>query len=256
MQQTADPVLVYYLYHSGFAVVTRNYILIFDYYRDCPSGCSTTADQILAAARGRHVVVFVSHAHHDHYAPVIWDWRDQCAQISYVVSLDVPVPDGVADVTTLRANHHCLLGSLSITTYASTDAGVAFWVEADGYRIFHAGDLNWWHWEGEPDEDNKAMAEQYRQEIDTLPKEVDIAFVPVDPRLLQAYALGLTYFMSRVDARLVFPMHFANDYSIFEWLKRDLTQAAESRIAEITPSPLPFYLDVSRTPSSIERSVL
>ena len=65
MQQTTEQLLVYYLYHSGFAVATKNYLLFFDYYRDCPSGCSTTAEQILAAAEGRNVVVFISHSQHD-----------------------------------------------------------------------------------------------------------------------------------------------------------------------------------------------
>ena len=87
------------------------------------------------------------------------------------------------------------------------------------------------------------MAEQYCKEVDSLPKEVDIAFIPVDPRLEQAYSLGLTYFMSRVTARLIFPMHFADEYTVFSWLKRDLTPEALRHIAEITPSPLPFYLD-------------
>lgn len=243
MRQIADPLLVYYLYHSGFAVATERHILVFDYYRDSPTACSTTIEQILARAQGKQVVVFVSHAHHDHYNPIIWDWRAKCADIRYVVSVDVSVPIGLNDVTVMQAHKKASVGALSIATYASTDAGVAFWVEADGYSIFHAGDLNWWHWEGEPDEENSAMAKQYAQEIDRMPSSVDIAFVPVDPRLLQAYALGLTYFMSRVEARLIFPMHFADDYSVFTWLKRDLSAEALSRIVEITPSPLPFYLD-------------
>jgi L-ascorbate metabolism protein UlaG (beta-lactamase superfamily) len=243
MRQIADPLLVYYLYHSGFAVVTERHILVFDYYRDCPSQCSTTIEQILDRALGKQVVVFVSHAHHDHYNPVIWDWRAKYADIHYVVSADVGVSIGSNDVTVMQAHKKASVGALDIATYASTDAGVAFWVEADGYSIFHAGDLNWWHWEGEPDEDNAAMAKQYAREIDAMPSAVDIAFIPVDPRLLQAYALGLIYFMSRVEARLIFPMHFADDYAVFTWLKRDLSAEALSRIAQITPSPLPFYLD-------------
>jgi len=235
--------LVYYFYHSGFAVATERHILIFDYYRDCPSACSVSVDRILASAQGKRVVVFVSHAHHDHYNPVAWEWKEKCADIHYVVSSDVSVPEGAGDVTVMRAHELARVGSLSITTYASTDAGVAFWVEADGYTVFHAGDLNWWHWEGEPDADNFAMAEQYRKEVDSLPKEVDIAFIPVDPRLEQAYSLGLAYFMSRVQARLIFPMHFADEYEVFSWLKRDLTPEAFCHIAEITHSPLPFYLD-------------
>ena len=32
-----------------------------------------------------------------------------------------------------------------ITTFESTDIGVAYLVEIDGRLIYHAGDLNWWH---------------------------------------------------------------------------------------------------------------
>ena len=39
-----------------------------------------------------------------------------------------------------------------IRTLRSTDEGVAFVVHYAGKTIYHAGDLNWWHWEGEPDE--------------------------------------------------------------------------------------------------------
>ena len=51
-------------------------------------------------------------------------------------------------------------------------------------RVYHAGDLNWWHWEGESEEWNRKMAEDYRAEIDTLAGErIDLAFLPVDGRL-------------------------------------------------------------------------
>ena len=33
-----------------------------------------------------------------------------------------------------------------IRTLRSTDEGVAYLVSYRGKRIYHAGDLNWWHW--------------------------------------------------------------------------------------------------------------
>ena len=54
------------------------------------------------------------------------------------------------------------------------------------------GDLNWWHWEGEPDEKNTEMRRAYQAEINRLMDEkIDIAFVPVDPRLGEQYCWGL-----------------------------------------------------------------
>jgi len=245
MRPKPERLLVYYLFHSGFAVVTDSHVLMFDYYRDSPSEGGITLNDVLAEVGNRHVVVFVSHSHHDHFTPEIWQWRHRCAKISYVTSADVEVPQelsAVNEVVIVDANSTYHVDSLRVSTYASTDEGVAFLVEVDGYRIYHAGDLNWWHWEGEPEADNLAMAEKYRQQVDMLPKDVDIAFVVVDPRLEHAYRLGLTYFMSRVQARLIFPMHFGEDYTIFPRLQRDLSAEQLSHIAEITPSPLPFFL--------------
>jgi L-ascorbate metabolism protein UlaG (beta-lactamase superfamily) len=82
-------------------------------------------------------------------------------------------------------------------------------------KLYHAGDLNWWHWAGEPDNENEAMAAAYKAEIDKLRGETfDIAFVPVDPRLGKEYLWGLDYFMRRAAARAVFPMHLGNHYEI------------------------------------------
>ena len=39
-----------------------------------------------------------------------------------------------------------------IQTLPSTDEGIAFLISYQGHVIYHAGDLNWWHWEGRPEE--------------------------------------------------------------------------------------------------------
>ena len=35
---------------------------------------------------------------------------------------------------------------LRVHAFGSTDVGISFLVEAEGKKIFHAGDLNNWHW--------------------------------------------------------------------------------------------------------------
>ena len=43
--------------------------------------------------------------------------------------------------------------------------------------IYHAGDLNWWHWEEETESYNEQMRQDYQREIDKLKDIViDIAF--------------------------------------------------------------------------------
>ena len=70
-----------------------------------------------------------------------------------------------------------------IRTLHSTDEGVAFFVSAGGRTIYHAGDLNWWHWEEESADYNLAMEKDYKREIEKMKgQKVDVAFVPVDPQ--------------------------------------------------------------------------
>ena len=41
-----------------------------------------------------------------------------------------------------------------------------------------------------------------------MDEKIDIAFVPVDPRLGEQYCWGLDCFMKRTETKVVFPMHF------------------------------------------------
>ena len=125
---------------------------------------------------------------------------------------------------------------MTIHTLRSTDLGVAFLINVDGMTIYHAGDLNWWHWIGEPDEDNRRMEKNFLQEIGSLPqKEIDLAFIPTDPRQEQNYLLGLQAFMERVSARYIVPMHFGPRTEVFQWLRQDpRTKEYRARIIELS----------------------
>ena len=106
--------------------------------------------------------------------------------------------------------------NIEIISLKSTDAGVAFVVKAEGRSIYHAGDLNWWHWEGEPYPFNENMEKDYKKEIDRIHgMHFDAAFVPLDPRLGKAYGWGMDYFLENTRADKVFPMHMWEKY---EWI--------------------------------------
>ena len=95
--------------------------------------------------------------------------------------------------------------------------GVAFVIEADGKTIYHSGDLNWWHWNGEPDDWNKSMGDIYKSELALLKnRNIDVAFVPVDPRLEENYILAIDYIMKNINIKKVLPMHFWGDFNIYE----------------------------------------
>ncbi len=191
-----------YLDNSGFLVDTGNHILIFDAYNERPVGGAVDP----AEFADKKVVVFVSHAHGDHYNPAIFKWEAQIGGIRYVLSHDIRPHAGALMV---EPHGEYALDDIKIKTLRSTDEGVAFLVFVDGLCIYHAGDLNWWHWEGEDTQWNADVARDYKQEIDNLKDEkIDIAFVPVDPRLDGALLLGVEYFMNTAGATLVIPMHY------------------------------------------------
>jgi L-ascorbate metabolism protein UlaG (beta-lactamase superfamily) len=132
-----------------------------------------------------------------------------------------------------------------IRTLVSTDMGVAFYVETEEKRIYHAGDLNVWFWNDEPMEDNLASDKKCRGEMqflaDTLrsaadkSKEgsaeslLDVAFVPLDPRLEEHAPRCIEAFMQILGAKTVFPMHY--------WSREQETRLYlnDKRISAYTP---------------------
>ena len=227
-------VKIWYLFHSGFAVKTEKHFLVFDYWRDKPKGGGLDSGVIdPAALRDEDVVVFVSHKHGDHYNRCIFKWRDCVPKLRIILSDDVR---GIKDTQMIGPGATHTMPDMTVRTLASNDAGVAFVVDVDGLRIYHAGDLNWWHWEGEPDEYNAGMADSYKKEIDLLKgTPLDIAFVPVDPRLGEQYAWGMDYLMRTAEVRYAVPMHFGKDPSVVERLLRDkVTEAYRERIVGFT----------------------
>ena len=233
--------LIWYIYHSGFAVKTLNHFLVFDYYRDNPGNGLNIDALLLQETENREVIVFASHGHGDHFTPTIFEWQDGNKGVKYILSSDIELQQDTQDIIFISPGHKYQVGNVAIEALDSTDLGVAFLVSCDGITIFHAGDLNWWHWQEDSDAENSAMADKYKEQIDLLKgKTIDLAFIPVDPRLEEYYGLGITYFMQVVGANKVFPMHFGMDYSVFEKLNHDLPTEHLERLVEITPTDRKF----------------
>jgi L-ascorbate metabolism protein UlaG (beta-lactamase superfamily) len=210
---------VWYLYHSGVAVQTCRHFLIFDYWRDTPKGKGTESGVIdPAALRESDVVVFVSHSHGDHFNREIFKWRKDMPRLRFILSDDIaPAEDAIL----MGPNDTLAQPDLTVHTLLSNDQGVAFVVEVDDLRIYHVGDLNWWHWEGEPEDENDKMAADYKAQIALLTgKPLDLAFVPVDPRLEEQYAWGIDHLMRTVEVRHVVPIHFSGDPAVVQRLMR------------------------------------
>lgn len=207
---------VTYLHHSGFVVETKTKVLVFDYYTE--GGCKAYFDPSVYA--GKDIFVFVSHAHEDHYDRRILDWG-KLPYVKYVLSFDVRTEAAFqGEALTVNPHESYDFGGIHIDTLQSNDEGVAFLVKADGKTIYHAGDLNWWHWNGEPNDFNEDIKRSYITEINRLRGEqVDVAFVPADLRLEDKYFWAVKYFLKTVDTKILFPIHFWGHFEVCDLLR-------------------------------------
>ena len=71
----------------------------------------------------------------------------------------------------MKPHEEKVIDACTVSTLKSTDEGVAFLVKTEGKTIYHAGDLHWWDWPGEPEEDNKMMERQYKEELESLKRK-------------------------------------------------------------------------------------
>lgn len=200
---------VTYIRHSSFLVETDRSYLLFDYW----------TGTIPPLSYDKELYVFVSHAHHDHYSKDIYKLEAKCKKVTYILSFDVKNAGSfwkqAEYVEFFEAHEEKKVGECLISTLRSTDEGVAFLIKLPGLTIYHAGDLHWWEWPGDPEDYNRMMGDDYKREIDRIKDEkIDLAFVVLDPRQDASGGLGLAHFLKNVKAGHVFPMHFWEDYGL------------------------------------------
>jgi len=247
-------VIIHYLFHSGFTVEYGDYFLVFDYYPP-PDGTlipefseKDIADKVIGYS---YPFVFISHSHHDHFSPEVFDWKKYNPSLTYIMSDDVQQADydnykhlGV-DYVYMSPYDNVEKNGLAVSTFGSTDIGVSFLLTVGKLQIFHAGDLNWWHWADEStkqelaDEERKFKAEAARIEGE----RIDILFFPVDPRLGEHYFIGGAYMLETLQPRLFVPMHFGEDNLITHRFA-DRMRSTGVPVAEITHKGQKFEYDL------------
>lgn len=203
---------VTFILHSSYFVELDSCCILFDYYQ----GEVPETDKPL--------YVFASHCHGDHFSPAVFELARPGRQTRFILSSDIwesQTPKELQDATLFVEPHKTYeLDGLKIATLRSTDQGVAFLIDCGGKRIYHAGDLNCWVWDGAPRWQNDQMRAAYQEELKLLSgKELDVAFVPLDPRQDADFDLGMRYFFEAAGAKHVFPMHMWGDYSVVPLFK-------------------------------------
>ena len=198
-----------YLFHSGFLIEANGFAIVCDYYR----AGETILDELLR--RRKPLYVLVSHEHRDHYNPEVLAWSRQNGDIHYIFPRDMsvrPELSALPNVVFLDRGESYADGRVQVTAFGSTDLGVSYEIVTEGKALFHAGDLNNWHWRDESTDAEVLAAEMaYRREFDHMAESIthiDVAMFPVDARLGSDYMRGAGQFVERFTVNCFIPMHF------------------------------------------------
>ena len=215
-----------YLLNSGFVLETGDWAMIFDYYRD-------DANLVPEIIRDkREVYFFASHVHFDHFNPQICKFSDRATKyfISYDIKNNLPPEDKTVvldEYMTYEDN------AIMVKSFSSTDEGICFYIEKDGWRIFHAGDFNWWHWKDDTKENIAFARNGFKKQLKRMENmQTDVAFFPVDSRLEEFWDLGVREFCAHTKVKNLVTMHnmshkiwqvpedFPHKEEIFVWSPR------------------------------------
>ena len=239
---------VTYLEHSGFVIEDGKRAYVFDYWKDPAGVIDTLVEQgyelhvFVSHIHHDHymksIFIYLPYIHSVWYHEDVPALRDVCQQAQEIVSSNKT--DEASNVIVNRIKQGCLTedqsisedflteelvqqvfslhsmkvgdtvesDNLTVTMFGSTDEGGSFLVDTGMHRIFHAGDLNWWHWSGDTPEniaEAKALKEKEFAPLQGL--SVDIMMFPVDARLEVAREWGALEVLGMMNTKLFIPMH-------------------------------------------------
>ena len=231
--------MVYYIYHSAFVIELKKSILIFDFYR-FPSNKKKEKEEFFnrfIKRTDKKVYVFSTHSHSDHFNKEILTWLEMNENIKYILSDDIKIHK-YKNFYFTKEDDSFELDNLKITTFGSTDLGSSFYVNTEDKNIFHSGDLHFWHWEDDTAEEEKNMYDGYIAQLEKIKKldRIDIAFVPVDPRLGVNTLEGVELFYKILKPKIIIPMHFSDDYSRMKEFTEKFKYNEDVKVIEIEDS--------------------
>lgn len=225
---------VTFLAHSGFFLELETACLLFDWWKG----------ELPLLPADRPLLVFASHRHEDHFNPAIFSLAEGGRDVRFLLGKDIRLTErnrarwNLSDDAAGRCL--CLGGGetvspvpgITVETLPSTDEGVAFVVSLEGKTLFHAGDLNWWHWEGEDKAWNRNMEVNFKRYCEPLRgRHMDLAMFPVDPRLGEDGFRGPRYFLELTDTARLLPMHQWEQFSF----TRDFLAACPAFAGQVLP---------------------
>ena len=203
-----------YIYHSGFAIEADGFAILIDYYKDTGKSPEKGFVHEELLNRAGTLYVLASHFHPDHFNPEVLKWKAYKKDIVYLFGKDILKRNRAKkeDAIYLKKGDTYEDHNLRIEAFGSTDSGISFLIDTEGKRLFHAGDLNNWHWKDESTPQEVAKAEgDYLRVLDILAQSTGhrhLAMFPVDPRIGTDFMRGAEQFVDRIKTDVLVPMHF------------------------------------------------
>lgn len=195
---------LWYLFHSSYAIKTKNHLLIFDFWeheRKPDQPCLANGWINPEELKDQNVTVFVTHEHRDHYDSVIFEWKEVIPDIQYIFGFQ---PREVPDYEYIAPRETKTFNGIQVTTIESNDSGVGFLINVDGLTIFDPGD----HANRQRDFSGNYLDEIYF--LKEMNPDIDFSFMPISGcgfRDLEAVKLGVYRTFEELKPRVFFPVH-------------------------------------------------
>ena len=209
-----DQATVWYLRHAGWAVRLGDALLVFD-YQETLGMEDVTADTPRNLENGLidpeeisdlDVYVFVTHAHGDHYDPVIFEWQGQIENLTYFIGWEEQPESHCERFIGADADCHTMgglrataeVGGLEVYTIDSHHNDipeVAYLVRYGDWIVYHNGDY---------------MADHVADYayLKTISDRIDVAFVAGLPGYRWPHVARAVHLAREFDVPVLFPIHF------------------------------------------------
>ena len=196
--------------------------MVFDYFNtDTGSADKGYIDNSILKRPGKFYV-FCSHSHPDHFSKKIMNFKKE-REVIFIFSSEIKQRYYDKDIIYLDKGESYCDDTIKASAFGSTDAGASFVIQTGTKTIFHAGDLNNWHWMEESTKEEVLEAQRdylgILEDIYEKFKKFDCAMFPVDPRLGKDYMLGAEQFLQKFGCGVFVPMHFWNNFKSIETVK-------------------------------------
>jgi L-ascorbate metabolism protein UlaG (beta-lactamase superfamily) len=212
--QAGDQATVWYLRHTAWAVRLGDALLVFD-YQESMGMEDVAADAPHNLAHGfidpaeiadLDVFVFVTHAHGDHYDPVIFEWQDKIPHLTYFIGWDEQPTSHCERFVRAGADCHTMGGlrataeadGLQVYTIDSHHNGipeVAYLVRSGDWTVYHNGDY---------------MADYVADYayLKAVTDRIDLAFVAGIGNRRWPHLARAVHLAREFAVPVLFPMHF------------------------------------------------